>query len=97
MKEMQLDFANRTLAIPANLTSNPLTYSNLIRKDNEGLQVEFHNGQGEPLIFLLDTSLSTSIMSAHWYNNHKELAQSTGAPDRLHPGGIGGVVQQTAI
>lgn len=94
MKEMQLDFINHTLTIPANLTPNPLTYSNLMRKDGEGLRVEAHNEQGEPLFFHLDTGSSISMLSPQWYNNHKDMAQSAGVQDSLRIGGVGGVIQQ---
>lgn len=94
MKEMQLDFVNHTLTIPANLTPNPLLHSNMMRKDNEGLRVVAYNEQGEPLYLHLDTGSSISMMTPRWYNNHKDLAQSTGVQDSLRLGGVGGVVQQ---
>lgn len=94
MKEMQLDFINHTLTIPANLTPNPLIYPNLIRKDDEGLRVEVHNEQGESLFFHLDTGSSISILNPRWYNNHKESVQSAGIQDSLRIGGVGGVIQQ---
>lgn len=94
MKEMQLDFVNGTLTIPATFTPNQLRYSNLMLKDNGGLRVEAYNEQKEPLYFHLDTGSSSTMMNPRWYNNHKESIQSTGIKDSLRMGGVGGVVQQ---
>lgn len=90
MKEIRLDFAEQKLTVPASPTRHPAGRSNLMRKDNEGLRIEAHDRNGNPLYFHFDTGSSGSMLSARWFERNKELVLRTGTADSLRMGGIGG-------
>lgn len=92
MKEIRLDFAKQELTIPALPTSNRLGYSNLMRKDSEGLRIEARDRQDNPVYFHFDTGSSASMLSAKWFKHHKEFVLKTGQADSLRMGGVGGVI-----
>lgn len=91
MQEIQLDFANRELIIPATPTPNPLGGSNLIGTDTEGLQLKTVDETGHPLYFHFDTGFYYTNMEPTWYNRHRQEVEAAGIPDSLRVAGIGGV------
>ena len=91
MQEIQLDFAHREIIIPAMPTQNPLTESNLLRTDTEGLQLKATNETGCPLYFHFDTGSYFTYMQPAWYARHQKEVDATGIPDSLRIAGIGGV------
>lgn len=91
MQEIQLDFARRELIIPATLTPNPLGKSNLMRTDNELLQLKTTDDTNRPVCFQFDTGFYYTNMEPTWYNRHRQEVEAAGIPDSLRVAGIGGV------
>lgn len=91
MQEIQLDFANRELIIPATPTPNPLGKSNLIRTDNELLQLKTTDETNRPVYFQFDTGFYYTNMEPTWYNRHRQEVDAAGVLDSLRVAGIGGV------
>lgn len=91
MQEIQLDFARRELIIPATPTPNPLGKSNLMRTDNELLQLKTTDDTNHPVCFQFDTGFYYTNMEPTWYNRHRQEVEAAGIPDSLRVAGIGGV------
>lgn len=91
MQEIQLDFARRELIIPATPTPNPLGKSNLMRTDNELLQLKTTDDTNRPVCFQFDTGFYYTNMEPTWYNRHRQEVEAVGIPDSLRVAGIGGV------
>lgn len=91
MQEIQLDFARRELIIPTTPTPNPLGKSNLIRTDNELLQLKTTDEKNRPVCFHFDTGFYYTNMEPTWYNRHRQEVDAAGEPDSLRVAGIGGV------
>lgn len=91
MQEIQLDFARRELIIPATPTPNPLGKSNLMRTDNELLQLKTTDDTNHPVYFQFDTGFYYTNMEPTWYNRHRQEVEAAGIPDSLRVAGIGGV------
>lgn len=91
MQEIQMDFADREIIVPAEPTPNPLAESNLLRTDTEGLRLKAVDETGAPLYFHFDTGSYFTNMQPAWYARHQHEVDTTGVPDSLRMAGVGGV------
>ena len=90
MQEIQLDFENCQIIIPAKTTPRPFNESNLLRTDAENLLFATTEENGEPLYFHFDTGGYGTTFQPHWYEQHKDEVQAVGKPDSLRVAGVGG-------
>ena len=90
MQEIQLDFENRQIIIPAKTTPRPFNESNLLRTDAENLLFATTEENGEPIYFHFDTGGYGTTFQPHWYEQHKDEVQAVGTPDSLRVAGVGG-------
>lgn len=90
MQEIQLDFENRQIIIPAKTTPRPFNESNLLRTDAENLLFATTEENGKPLYFHFDTGGYGTTFQSNWYERHKDEVQAVGTPDSLRVAGVGG-------
>lgn len=91
MQEIQLDFANHEIIVPATPTPALLDGSNLLRTEYEGLQLKTFDEAKHPLFFHFDTGSYYTYMQPAWYSRHQKEVETAGVPDSLRMAGIGGV------
>lgn len=91
MQEIQLDFTNSEIFVPATPTPSPLYANNLLRTETEGLQLKTTDGNGRTLYFHFDTGTYFTFMQPSWYARYQNEVDAAGVPDSLRMAGIGGV------
>lgn len=93
MEEMQLDFENSRLIVPAVSTPRPFKESNLLlTSGNNSLQIAISESSNPLQCFHFDTGGYPTVMPGQWYEQHRKKVEVAGICDSLRAAGIGGTV-----